>query len=55
MIHISVKNSVLPSRFFFPLRSLEDFILLDRALIRYKRCHALTYIEVLSLGDPIAQ
>jgi len=28
----------------------EDFILLDRALIRCKRCHALTYIEVLHLS-----
>ena len=36
--------------------ALEDFILLDRALIRCKRCHALTYIEVLSLGtEPMAQ
>jgi hypothetical protein len=54
MIHITFKKSVLSS-LFFSLRSLEDFILLDRALIRCKRCHALTYIEVLSLGDPIAQ
>ena len=32
------------------LTAPQDFVLSDRSLVRSKRCHAMTYIEVLPPG-----